>query len=316
MGHPEPAPSPRDWVESDDWLPRARRLGPLRYSDLGPRRLTPPDSADVAGLASWIATAVDHWWSASGRPDPYTLAVVSADEGHLARAVMGGDLRCGPALRYVMVHPGHDGRGGPPAGLARLVELEDPAHLYPVAGGETADEDLDPFERPAARGIGPMATFLTEVPVLGERAGAIVAVDALSRQPYELYEQRDGSWCEVRVAARDDQLVELTVPAGLAPQSGPPPSGPPPSGSPPSGPPPSGSGGSSRWRRLTGAADWLRRQLPTAEAGVLAVVDVWAGPGDTESVDLGQLRQVREPLDSEPRPVAGTGRSAVTWRLG
>lgn len=304
------------WVESDDWAARARRLGPLRYADLGPRRLTPSAARDLPGLAAWIAAATDRWWTAAGRPDPYTLVVLSGDDGHLARAVLRADLACAPALRYVMVDPAHASRPGPPPGLGRLVDLEEPAYLYPVApspaapglGTETGtgpgsaaytvDDDLDGFERPAARGIGPMATLLGEVPVLGERSGAIVALDALSRMPYELYEQRDGVWCEIRVAAQGDGLVELAVPGGRP------------------APSPTADAENTRWRRLTGAADWLRVQLPTAEAGVLAVVDDWGGPGDNESLDLGQLRHVREPLDAAPQPVEGTSRSVVTWRLG
>jgi hypothetical protein len=182
------------------------------------------------------------------------------------------------------------------------VDLEEPAYLYPAAaapaapGLDTVDDDLDGCERPAARGIGPLATLLGEVPVLGERPGAIVAMDALSRLPYDLYEQRDGTWWEIRMAADGDRLVELAVPGGDAA--------------------PAGDAGTTRWRRLTGAADWIRVQLPTAESGVLAVVDVWAGPGDTESLDLDQLRHVREPLDAVPQPVEGTSRSVVTWRLG
>lgn len=298
------------WAEPGDWMARARRLGPLRYSALGPRRLTPAAARDLPGLAAWIAAATDRWWTASGRPDPYTLVVLSGDEGHLARAVLMADLACAPALRYVMVDPAHAGRRGPPPGLGRLVDLEDPAYLYPAAPSrsavvrgtgsptDTADDDLDGSERSAARGIGPMATLLAEVPVLGERPGAIVAVDALSRLPYELYEQRDGAWCEIRVAAQGDRLVELAVPGGRP------------------APSPTVDAENTRWRRLTGAADWIRLQLPTAEAGVLAVVDDWADPGDTESLDLGQLRHVREPLDAAPQTVDGTSRSVVTWRLG
>ena len=306
MAPPASAPPAQGWVESNEWLARARRLGPLRYSDLGPRRLAPSSPEDTAGLARWISGAADRWWAASGRPDPYTLVVVSGDDGRLARAVLDQELRCAPALRYVMVDPEHARRGGPPPGLSRLVDLEEPAYLYPAAplpvtpgGGPDADmtdDELDASERPPARGIGPLATLLTDVPVLGESAGAIVAVDALSRLPYELYERSDGEWGEVRVAAHDDTLVELTVPGGRTP--------------------PASTGEAARWRRLTGATDWLRRQLPTAEDGVLAVVDHWAGAGDTESLDFVQLRRVREPLDAEPRPVEGTGRSVVTWRLG
>lgn len=302
-------PSGEAWIESSDWLPRARRLGPLRYSDLGPRRLAPLADEEIEGLAGWLARSVDDWWAESDRPDPYTLIVVSGDDGHLARAVLGAGPRCAPALRYVLVHPD---RAGPPPGLARLVQLEEPAFLYPAAPSpvtpgagpdvEMTDDELDASEHPAARGIGPLATFLTQVPALGEGDGAIVAIEALSRLPYNLYEKVDGAWCEMRVAAREDELVELAVPADTGTSAGPVAWSLPP--------------GVTRWRHLTGAVDWLRRHLPTAEAGTLAVVDDWAGGGDTESLDLGQLRTVREPLDPAPRGVEGTRLSVVAWRLG
>lgn len=314
MAHRQPAPTGEGWLESADWLARARRLGPLRYSDLGPRRLSPGTPEETEALSAWIAGVADRWWADAGRPDPYTLVVVSGDDGHLARAVLAAGPDCAPALRYVLVDPDHAGRAGPPAGLSRLVDLEEPAFLYPAAPSpvipargvasepaedEWADDELDGADRPAARGIGPLATFLTEVPGLGETAGAIIAVSALSRLPYELYERVDGGWCEVRVAASGEELVEIDVP-GEEPALG----------------SPLHPAGTTRWRRLTGAVDWLRRQLPAAETGVLAVVDDWAEPGDTDTLDLAQLRHVRQPLHDEPQTVAGTLRSVVTWRLG
>ena len=304
----ERAPSGEGWISSDDWVTRARRLGPLRYSDLGSRRLSPSSREETEPIALWLAQAADQWWSAIGRPDPYTLVVVSGDDGRLARAVIGRNPKCAAALRYVLVNPDHAGRSGLPPGLARMVNLEEPAFLYPSAPSpatpgvgpdvETADDELDAEERPPARGIGPLATFLTEVPALGEQPGAIVAVEAVSRLPYDLYEKVEGAWCEIRVAAEGDGLAELAVPTGTDP--------------PPPGLPPAGT----RWRHLTGAVDWLRRRLPTGETGVIAVVDDWTGAGEEDALDLDQLRAVREPLDAAPRPVEGTRRSVVTWRLG
>lgn len=318
MATPEPALSSGSWLSSAEWPARARRLGPLKYSDLGSRRLTPPAPEERGALASWVAASADQWWDAAGRPDPFTLVVVSGDDGQMARAVLDLGPRCAPALRYVLVDPDHAGRAGPPDGMARLVDLEEPAFLYPAAPSpvtpvsdadqESTDDELDAGERPAARGIGPLATFLTEVPSLGDGSGAIVAIGSLSRLPYDLYEKIGDAWCEVRVAASGDRLVEINVPGseeGASPASLPTPL----------------PMGVTRWRRLNGAVDWLRRQLPTAETGVLAVVDRWTDPGtaapsDTESLDLHQLRTVREPLDPAPRPVEGARQSVVAWRLG
>lgn len=343
------APSGEGWLESPQWINRARRLGPLRYSDLGPRRMGPPARGvdELAALASWIGTAADTWWEAAGRPDPYTLVVASGDDGQLARSVLAAGPACGRALRYVLVNPDLAGHTEPPAAMAATVALEEPAFLYPSVAGRPADRapagpgaeepedlDLDLGERPPARGIGPLATFLTDVPALGEAEGAVVAVRLLSRLPYDLYERRDGEWCEVRIAAAAARaesettsgtdaagdgadhapgedaipvgLVELTVPAGdLVPTR-----------QAPNQPPAAPENDLSRWRRLTGASDWLRRILPTAAAGVLAVIDDWGPSGDTDSLDLAQLRHVREPQTAQPAAVGGTSLSVVTWRLG
>ncbi len=312
MSRSEGALSGEGWPESPEWLARARRLGPLRYSDLGPRRLSPVAEDEISPLGAWIAGAADRWWDGAGRPDPFTLVVVSGDEGRLARAVLDAAPACAPSLRYVLVDPGRAGNPEPPPGVSRLVALEEPAFLYPAAspggpdayGSPDGDTDLEAFEldldageRPPARGIGPLATYLTEVPALGDNEGALVAVSLLSRLPYELFERTGDGWSEVRLAATDDRLVELTVPAADDAPRPPMPA-------------------RFRWRRLSGAAAWLRRQLPTASAGTLAVIDHWASAGDADTLDIDQLRHVREPLETAPRPVEGTSLSVVSWRLG
>jgi hypothetical protein len=303
-------PDPDGWVESSDWLSRARRLGPLRYSDLGRRVFEPVPDVAIERLAAHVSERADAWWEAAGFPDPFTLVVVSGDDGRLAAAVLNAELKCATALRYVVVNPDVEGRTEPPARLVELVALEDPVFLYPARRRPPVDalesdeylddDDLDdPLQRPPARSIGPLATFLTGVPALSEGDGALVAIGILSRLPFDLYEWGDGGWSEVRVAADGDELREMALPvadesAGLpdivATAAHPAP----------------------RWARQTGAADWLRRVVPSAKATYLTVIDEWSGP---EGVDLDQLRPIREPLDGDPVPVGGTPYSAVTWRL-
>jgi hypothetical protein len=313
------------WRDSAGWLARARRLGPLRYSDLGPRRLSPVSPPDVGPLAAWLADFADERWEEAGRADPFTLVVVSGDDGSLARAVLAIPPRCGSALRYVLVDPdraadagaAERGRSGPPPGLSRLVPLENPAFLYPAAPVATGEEGDGPMgaapdrdERQPARGVGPLATFLTEVPSLGDDDGALVALDVLGHLPYDRFEWVDGRWLEIRVAApsdlpdtsaqdAQDRMTEIAVPADdatLPPVRGP-------------------AGG--RYLKRSGAALWLRRILPTAPGSILAVVDSWSGTsGGPEALDLDQLRQVREAMLPAPAPVAGTSLAVVTWRLG
>ena len=261
----------------------------------------------IEALADWTARSADRWWVEAGRPDPFTLAVVSADDGRLAAGVLGAGPVGASALRYVVVNPDVAGRAEPPPDLVRTLPLEDPAFLYPAApiggagggaigGGVSFDDEDDPFEeRPPARGIGPLVTFINDVPSLGEADGAIVAAGLLSRLEFDLYERREGKWAELRVAAQGDDLVEIAVEAGE--EAG--------------VPPVPFIEERARYRRQTGALAWLRQVLPSAARGTLAVVDEW-GPG----LDLEQLRQIREPIDPQPRPVPGTPWSVVEWRLG
>ena len=304
MPSPPAALDPAEWLESSEWLARARRLGPLPCSYLGRRRLSAPPAEAVAPLAGWLSAWLDRSWEEAGRPDPFTAVVVSGDQGGLAAQLLAGSPRCAPALRYVVVDPDREGME-PPAELVRSVRLEEPAFLYPASArpDEEADsraegpppDEFDLEERPPARGIGPLTTFLHEVPVLGEGEGTVVAVEVLSRLAYDLYEQGTDGWQEVRLAAGDDELVEMVVPA------------------PPDGPPHQAATGADRWRHQTGAAGWLRRILPLAAGGRVAVVDRW---GEPDGLDLEQLRQVRQPLDDRLGVVAGTPWSVIAWRLG
>jgi hypothetical protein len=262
-----------------------------------------------------LTALLDDRWSHAGRPDPFTAVVVSGDEGELASVLLEATPACGPALRYIAVNPDRSGPGEdsePPPGLARLARFEDPAFLYPAANPvelDPADADLWDSEfgdRPVARGIGPLVTYLTDVPSFGEGGGVIVAVEVLSPRPYDLFEWRDGGWLEVRVAVEGpaglERIVEVPVPAGSGAPSEP------------------GTREGERARRQIGARDWLSGVLTASADGVLAVVDRWdpeaAGTDPAgDWLDLAQLRQVRRPV-AGPRPVPGTGLSEVTWRLG
>ncbi len=318
------------WIDSADWAARARRQGPLRYSDLGRRRLSRPEPGQLAGLAAWLAAFADADWEASGQPDPYTLVVVSGDRGSLAAAVLAARPRCGPALRYVLVDPDVDPAGAPPEGMSKLVPLESPALLYPSAprpdrgaggrrhGGkqETTTPGTttwwDPDEHPPARGVGPLATFLTDVPGLGDGEGAIVAIEVWSRLPYDVYQRVDGQWMESRLSVAPAgparlgpgaalELGETLVDIAVAPDHD-----------------LIEAAGSERTtlRVPSGAAGWLRRVLPTATDAVLAVVDRWDGDGPGLALDLDRIRLVRNPAQPAPVPVGGTSFSVVTWRLG
>jgi hypothetical protein len=308
-------------VEQARWLDRARRLGPLQYSALGARVLEPPSGE----LAQWVADFLDRRWVEEGEPDPFTAVVVSGDDGILAREILGLGPLCLSALRYVMVNLGGLATF---EGAARFLPLEEPAFLFPSgppSGGGPGDFDTDADDRlPPAAGIGPLVTYLSEMPMLSipEWSVAIVAIECLSRLASDRLEWRDGQWLEIRMAAAasGNSLVEVAVP--LARDRGPRPV---PGGSPP---PVSVSGGA-RFAVLTGAVAWLQSALRTAPAGTLAVVDRWtqatepleAGP-TPPPLALDQLRRVRDPIggrDACPEPLAAPGPadlSVVYWRIG
>jgi len=73
----------------------------------------------VPRLAAWLAGAMDEWWAAAAKPDPFTVAVVSGDDGRLAAAVLAaGEGIVGPlpTMRKLLAHRAGDARL-PPAVL-------------------------------------------------------------------------------------------------------------------------------------------------------------------------------------------------------
>jgi hypothetical protein len=288
--------SPAEWGEWPDagaWAQRARRQGPLRYSQLGRRRLRPPDPGQVPDLAGWLAGAADRWWADAGRPDPYTLAVVSGDAGTLARAVRDRRPGCAAALRYVLVDWDRASRAGSgpgrcPTGGGELV-LEDPVFTYPAdfsAGAPDADGELQP-----ARGLGPLFVALSGLPPLRPWEGAVVAVQVLSRLPFDLYRKAEEGWVEIRLGADGDGLSEVSVPAaapaGLADRPG-------------------------THVHWSGGREWLARRLAAGPGGALAVVE-----GQVEvaaALASGLLAGLRPP-DLGPYPVGASRLSVLEWRL-
>ncbi len=283
-----PGPDPHGWPEAGEWLPRARRLGSLRWSDLGP--LEVPEPEPVEELAAWLADAADRWWDAAGRPDPFTLVVASADDGTLAARVLGLGPACLTSLRYVLVRP-----LPVPAAMAARLALEEPAFLFPVSVAEDPEE-----EAPPAAWAGPLVTCLPDIPAVpGE--GAVVALRTVGRLPSERVELREGTWWELRLAALGDRLVE--IPSRLGGQPAVP-----------------GEPGPGRYAVLSGALEWLRQTLSTEMRGRVAVIDDWTAttvalqPGRVPPLALDQLARLRRPEAPGPAPVAG-GLSVVSWRV-
>lgn len=271
-------------------LSRARRLGPLPYSEL------PPSGPWLAGaeLAEWEADAADRIWLDLGRPDPYPLVEVGAGDGSRARAVLELGPQCLTALRLVLVEPGMEEDHG------RLLPVDPPAFLFPAGAPDPDDPEAGPLP---ATGLGPLVTSVPDLPVL-EGPATIVVMGWLSRLPSDRFEWRDGQWWEVRLAAADSgDLVDMLVPRESE-------------GAPV---PTAGARSGARVARLSGAVDWLGTALRTATSGVLAVVDRWTAATEpvqeSASLSLDQLAAVRIPVDASPVELQD-GLSVVRWRLG
>ncbi len=331
----------------------AERLGPLSYSQLGDRRLQAP--GHLREVAAWLADRMDSWWDEDARPDPWTVTVVSGDDGSLAKAVIGLEPACSKALRYVVVDPTATDGAAVRARVGAKVALEEPETLYPVSDALTADgsrssppgrgmfdsvEHRDE-ETVLAQGVGPLATWTSDIPVLsamgsgsdGDAAGAVVAIGVLGVKAFDLYvtvteedavENNDseiaspGCWMEVRVAAAEGgarSLRDITV-------------SPPPGGLPGELSGVDSSDGDAVVVPV-GAAQWLRHAFRLAPKGRLVAVEEWfdgsvrldSGQAarlggywvaPSRAVSLGALAAVRPPESPSGVPVAGNLR-AVTW---
>lgn len=280
---------------------RARRLGPLQYSALGPAAgAALPDAEE---LAAWTAGVLDEIWNSEGRPDPFTCVDVGAGDGRRARELLRLGPECLQALRIVLVEEDASLRDRQAAHLS----VEEPAlTLGPVAPSDDPDEGSRPLP-----GVGPLVTSLTDLPVLaGASVAAVFSFGWLSRQPSDRCLWCDGKWWEVLlgVGGPDEQaLSEITLPlaadraAAMEVVA-------------------SAKSDGAVYSVPVGATAWMKRALGTAETGWLVAVDRWTatseplGADGSGAIALEQLGSIRRPT-AGPDPAAGS-LQAVRWRLG
>ena len=196
-----------------------------------------------------MARALDTWWGALGRPDPFVVVEAGAGAGTLARDVLAARPACAGALRYVLVERSERLR----ARQAERLPLETPAAAF---GPATLDDDSERARPPAD---GPVVTSLTDLPAQPV-TGVVLANELLDNLPFVLLERAAGGWAEVRVGAAGEALEEVVVPASpelaaeadrLAPEAG-------------------------RGARIPLQAEaraWLRRARSALERGRVVVVD-------------------------------------------
>jgi len=106
--------------------------------------LTSPEVGPLFGAV--IARALDRWWDALGRPDPFVVVDAGAGPGTLARTVAQATPDCWSSTRYVLVERSAAQRAGHPIGVPfQSMETLPPA---PFDGVILANELLDnlPFD--------------------------------------------------------------------------------------------------------------------------------------------------------------------------
>jgi SAM-dependent MidA family methyltransferase len=161
--------------------------------------ITSPEVGPLFGAL--VATAIDRWWDALERPDPFVVVEAGAGSGRLASDLLRAAPECLRALRYVLVERSPALRD---AQRARL-RLEPPDEAFGpfIAAAEA------PVPVPAS---GPVVTALDDLPGV-EIEGVVIANELLDNLPFGIAVFTDGGWAEVRVALDDDRFAEIVVPA-------------------------------------------------------------------------------------------------------
>jgi SAM-dependent MidA family methyltransferase len=106
--------------------------------------LTSPEVGPLFGAV--VAQALDRWWAAMDRPDPFVVVDAGAGPGTLARSVAAARPACWGAVRYVLVERAAAQRSLHPTG--RPFQSLDQLPPGPIDGVILANELLDnlPFD--------------------------------------------------------------------------------------------------------------------------------------------------------------------------
>jgi SAM-dependent MidA family methyltransferase len=164
--------------------------------------ITSPEVGPLFGAL--VATAIDRWWDALDRPDPFVVVEAGAGRGRLASDVLRAMPACLRALRYVLVERSPALRD---AQRERL-RLEPPDEAF---GPFAAAPDGGDASVPVAAS-GPVVTALDDLPGV-ELEGVIIANELLDNLPFGIAVFTGDGWAEVRVALDGDRFVEIVVPA-------------------------------------------------------------------------------------------------------
>lgn len=151
--------------------------------------ITSPEVGPLFGAV--VARALDRWWDALDRPDPFVVVEGGAGAGALARAVLAAGPSCAAALRWVCVERSASLR----AAAAASLPVEPAAQVLGGPGGG-----------------GPVVAVLEDLPG-GPFTGVVLANELLDNLPPVIAERTTEGWAEVRVGERDGGLAEVLVPS-------------------------------------------------------------------------------------------------------
>jgi SAM-dependent MidA family methyltransferase len=213
--------------------------------------ITSPEVGPIFGAL--VGVALDRWWDALERPDPFLVVEAGAGRGRLASDVLRARPQCLAALRYVLVERSAVLRDAQRARL-RLEPPDEALGPYVVSVGSDAPEPV-----PAS---GPVVTSLDELPGV-ELEGVVIANELLDNLPFGIARYSGSGWDEVRVGLDGSEaFVEVIVPAlpadavalervtaGLSPAAG------------------------DRLPIPRGLDEWMRRVASTLRRGYVVLID-------------------------------------------
>ncbi len=164
--------------------------------------LTSPEVGPLFGAV--LGRALDRWWHDGGEPDPFLVVEAGAGRGTLARAVLGADPACGPALRYVAVERSAALRSHHPDGVLSRDDLPDPDGPAVVVANELLDNlAFDLWERRGGRWLEVRVDVSDADEPAGADAGGARLVERLVDKvaPSWLPDAADGARVPVQAAA-------------------------------------------------------------------------------------------------------------------
>ena len=194
-----------------------------RVAAQGNRRdfVTSPETGALFGAV--VASALDSWWDALGRPDPFVVADCGAGPGTLAVTLLAAKPACLAALRLVLVEASaefrdeHSRRRLPmvsPHELLGSVMVDADAGRSGLGSVDVEDPGEGWRTSPATPGGGPMCTSMAVLPEC--EIHVVVANELLDNLAFNVLQRTGDRWGEVRVGIGPEGFREVVIAASPA----------------------------------------------------------------------------------------------------